>query len=36
MSDYAVHHFDPESADPKVQRALELPRVMYLNERSSK
>jgi len=36
MSDFAVHRFDPESSDPKVQRALELARVMYLNERSSK
>ncbi len=33
MSDFAVHNLDATSTDPKVQRALELARVMYDNQR---
>lgn len=36
LSDFAIHHLDPDSDDPRVCRALELAAVMYYNERSSK
>jgi hypothetical protein len=34
MSDFAVHNLDPESDDPRVQRALALAHVLWDTERS--